>query len=345
MATYADFLRQSETDGFKRFYYLCGNAPVWVEEALDKLRVASPALQVDRYVYWASQTALYDIVNELNTYPLSPDGHRLIVVRDAEAITDWTDILEWLTSKAFPKTTLIAISSEPRFDTAVPFKAQTCLRGHDKKQHEAGKGKVVCTTCQGWKKKFSTSGRIYEFNQTFTEAGKRVAVDYIRRQGPISTEAAKHLLDRVGWDLAVGKAVMWKLSLFDTAITPPVIDVLTPALPSSEYVSALEGGRRGEAATLARTIGPEEHSRIIGQLEADLWHLQRLHTIAARGLGPRELASSGVPYVTIERLRPAAGHYHPAKVEECRAGLMMADNVRQTYGASTGLLEVLAAIW
>src|SRR5688572_29607667 len=140
MSSYADFLRQGATEsGLRRFYYLCGNTSVWVEEALDHIRVSSHALQADRFVLWASEAPLHDIVNELNTYPLSPDAPKLVVVRDAEQINDWTGVLEWLSAKAQPKTTVVFISADQRFETAVPFRAQSCARGHGKKDHEAGK--------------------------------------------------------------------------------------------------------------------------------------------------------------------------------------------------------------
>ncbi len=297
--------------------WVCGDQVVLVEEVVDTTRAQLGVADLNYIRLHAGTVPDRDIWAAAHQYPLTPDTNRLVVVRDAHRITNWAPLPQWLTNagRHLPYNHLLFIDPHPDFPTVGATKT---LAPHV----EAIRGK----------------GRIVRCGMP----NENDAVAWVRARGGLDDTTARHLLTRVGANLAQAANVCAKLRLFAGTPSPATIDALQPASPADDFVDSLIALRRDDALQAAAGLTDSDRLRVIGLLDsrldllAALWRAGRTHTSL------REIRD--VPVFLARKFMPHAKHYPPARCAYDRRLLAVSDQAHRR-GARTAVLESLVALW
>lgn len=292
-------------------------------------------LQTHRFTVGADAVA--DIWAEANQYQLADNVHSLVVVRNAQKITDWAPFMSWLNAwRELPKNNLILISSEADFPTAPPKpgeKTRTLLPHVQAIQRRGTLLKCSAPTPTKTKDQF---GR----DKTNIAVETKLA-EWITARTPMPADTARYLALRASGQLDVIRDVCDKLALFDVAAGIEVIDALCPPQPAEVFEDALTMGNRYAALEALPAIPDGDYGRIIGALDYRLGQLRLLNQLQKNGLTTRAIAADGrVSQLFVSKFGPYAKHYDQRRVRQSRAALALVDSVLR-QGARVGVLEVL----
>lgn len=172
-------------------------------------------------------------------------------------------------------------------------------------------------------------------------------VAWVQRQaqGRLTELTARHLLARVGGDLATARNVARKLAYFDGHASTQVIDALVAERSSSDLVDLLIMGDKAAAFRAAAVLPEAEIGMVIGSLDARLDTLTKLHGMLRRRMSPTEIArDKSVPTFLARLLESVARDYDPGRIVRSRTVLAVIDD-HARIGVRTGLLEALVSLW
>ena len=331
MANYSDFYRLLQAGEIKRLTYLCGDEPALIQSAVNLL-VDSMDVGVENYVSLvAGDVPDKDVWAAMNQYALDPTQKRLVVVYNAEKLKSVKHLEDWLNSRHMPNSYVIMASNLDDWPYKMELKEGKKVKVYI---HPDVRDRVV------------KSGRFVGCSfPKAEESRQRQVAEYITELGTISINDALYLYRRVGEDLGKCRDVMLKASFFSGTVTEKVIDFLAQEAPDENYVKALLSRRVAVAATAARTVPVEKVPAIFGQLESDLFMLNRINRSIKRDQTSNQLATQmGVHRVQIDSLRDWAKYYDEQRTYGCAQALQASD-LAWRRGARDGVLEMLAATW
>lgn len=313
MASFVQWRRLFEKGELKHMYFLYGSERLLVEEIVNAIRDRVDPSDFDYATLSAERVPPRDVWAAINQYPVDPQfGKRLVVVREAEAITSWTQFESWATPRSMPQVYAVFVSSEIQVNTALPHF-----------------------------KRFVTSGRLVRCSKLADPD----AIEYVTRLGRIDTSVAEQLLARVGWDLGEAVNAMAKLAFFDVDITEKMVTSLTEPSSVDSFVDQLIGMHKAQALFALRQMGLDEYSRALGLLNSRLEQLGKVNRGIRRGMTTggmvRELRLSR--YV-VEQLERSSRFYDRQRVLECVRALAFVDS-RLQQGERDGVMEALCAVW
>lgn len=265
----------------------------------------------DYVALYADEVPERDIWAQVNQFPLSPSGNRLVLIRSAQKLTRWDQLARWLTgTRQLARVYLLFVSDE--HDTAT--KTHPHLE-----MFKAPRGSLV--RC--------------------TRPAEADALAWVQRRANLDDATARHLLTRTGGNLGVAAHVCAKLALFDGRAGATTIDLLVAETPATDFSDTLIALDRKRALLRIPDL-PHEHNKLIALLDSRLDLLQALHRVQIAGRTWRD--ATGInPYLARNYL-PYARHYDPKSCAHRRRVLAVVDDALRS-GARVGVFEALVALW
>lgn len=315
MATFAQFRELLEQGEVKRAYYLYGPERMLVEEAVDLLRRKLSSKDFDAITLSASSTSDKEIWAQANQYPLTQDGRRMVLVRDAEAIKSWAPFFPWIDSRLIPNVTVIFVSSERDVDTSESTP-------HMFKFVKAGAARIVKCSKQ------SSADQI----------------KYLTRRFGMSETDAKQLLERVGEDLAVAANVASQAKLLGR-LDGQTLKALARRTPAEDFIASLMALKKDLAIEATRRIGSERVRGILLTLDTSLSEARTIRKAMRFTDSALEVyRSTGVQVHRVKELERVAPNYDDARTRRCVRALALVDAAVNS-GETAGVLETLVALW
>lgn len=335
----------------KTFYYLCGTEVVLREQVVDLIREKVAASPQDVVVVSAEAVGAR-VWDEVLAYSETAK-RRLVIVRDAEALTYWDPF--WtltlaMKTKDAPVVTAVFVSAESSFNETPP-----CKRQHNAKPVERkARGKktiLVCPDCEAIKAKIiAMSGGLYvEISRPSEDAAVKVVTGSFDDSWPgwaiARPDQARFLLNYVGWDLAAARDACKRATALGLPLTERAVKAMAVRGVAEEFIEALTRLDRTSAVDAARHLTVEEGRRVLLSLERRLDILTRLNRTLHQVESARGITTQlGIHYAVVNALRPYAKHYDTIRVERDSVALLQADAALAS-GEGVGALELLALQW
>jgi DNA polymerase III delta subunit len=256
-----------------------------------------------------------EVWSAANQFPLTPGANRMVLVRDADKLTRWSQLDAWLSrTRNLPGVYLVFVSDKPEQLTGkkgVPA-------------HLAGlrapRGFLV------------RAGGLSEDD----------AIAWVRRRSTLDTELAGYLLTRTGGNLAAAAAVCAKLALFEQGAGSATINALVAESPSADFTDHLIAGDKRKALLSLPDLDHTDRIRAVALLDSRLDLLQRLHRMKIAGQSWRE--ASGISPFLLRLYMPHARSYDPDACTHRRQVLAVLDDVLRR-GIDNGVMQALIALW
>lgn len=296
----------------RRVTFVCGDIPVLVNEVVDTVTALVNPDPVERVTVWASETPTADVWDIAGQYPLTPDAARLVIVREAQALKDWSPLGGWLAGARFqPGVHLLFVSDEADLPNVRGKPAAHIATLAGRKQAHL----VRCTALK-----------------------PEDAIGWVRRRARVDQDVAHHLLRRLAGDLGAAAQVCAKIALFDGQASRSTVDALCTEV-SDEFVDELIAGRKRQAL---HALPATEPGAAIGLLVRRVDLLGALWRASRAGQSAREI--TGHPPFLVHRFLTHAKHYDPQRCVYARRVLAVIDDAHRN-GARDGVMEALVTLW
>lgn len=327
MSTWSQyFTAQRKEEKVRQITYLCGTEPILIQWVVDHItRVIGPE-PWNFTALVAGEDSERDIWAEVERHPLDR-GARLVVLRNIERLRQRDRIEDWAANKNLnPRTFLVLIEDAER----VPMIPA------------AGKG--LKPTQAPHVAAVARRGTVVEC-RPFTQATAKHAVSWVRSLVHMQDNVAGHLLNRANGDLRLVRDTCVKLRTLDEAPSISVIDAMLSQRPRTDFREALIQRRKKDALFALQRMSPDEYSRTLGLLDADLELLGLVYDMANQHKTTGEIArAAGKMAFLVPRVQPHAKHYDPKRRTALRGLLATADEAIRG-GERVGVLEGLVAQW
>lgn len=327
MSTWSQyFVGQSKKEAARQATYLCGTEPILIEWVIQHV---TRLLGVHPWNYTAlvaGEDSEREIWAELERHPIDRST-RLVVLRDFEKVKDKARIIPWIEGRASnPKTFVVIVENVERIPTLPPEK-----RG----EKPAPEPYVAA---------LARRGHVVEC-RPFTQATAKHAAAWVRAQVHMEMNVAGHLLNRANGDLRLVRDTCVKLAVLEEAPSIGAIDALLSKRPRADFREALMQRRKKEALFALSRMSPDEYSRTLGQLDADLDLAGLVYDLTNQHKTAGEIArAAGKMAFLVPRIQPHAKHYDPQRRTDLRGLLAVADDAIRG-GQRVGVLEGLVAQW
>lgn len=322
MSTYTQWRAAVDRGDVRRVTWVCGEQRVLVEEVVDTTR---NLVDVDDLGYMSlrlgeiDQHGMWDVLNQYST-----GARRFIVVRNAEEVSYWEPLEDWLTDRTLAGIHVVFVSND-----------FTVYQTGDEGKKELTPHLAVMMA----RRRHAVVVRCATPNPTDAIAWVR------RRAGILDESTAQHLLVRVGGDLTAAVGVVDKLALFwdaERRIGPETVDQLCDQRSADTFTESLIMLRQRSALAAAQALSEHDYGKVIGLLESRLELLGTLNHHLRAGSGSRDI--SGLPHFLVRAYLPIAKHYDQGRCERSRQVLAVIDDALRS-GARDGLMEALVALW
>lgn len=321
MPTYAQWRTSLDKGKVAKVTWVCGDQRVLVEEVVEDTKKFLEITEFD-YVSLSAQTdstlAIWDSVYQ---YSLSPDANRLVVVRDAESVSDWSPLDRWfIDSKNIVGTYLLLVSNQHDYPVDPQSKSGDLLPHTELIR---AKGKVV---------KCSMPSDEELFN-------------WIKRNSRFSDMSARYLIGRTDRDLVSIMNICRKSMMFSSDPGQHVISQLTKQISHRGFSDCLLFGDKKAALLELEHLPVEEYTREVSSLYSRLGALSTLWKSVPNFNSSKELVqATGLKAYLVYKYSAIAKNYDPTKVSKCRNVLTIVDDALQRR-ATDGAMELLVALW
>lgn len=314
----------------RQITYVCGEERVLVEEVVDQIKTAL-ALRPWNYVSLrAGQDSERKIWAEIEQHPLD-NTMRLVVVRDAEKLSDLERFQDWVKHRTSnPRTHLVLVSNEERIPKTNPT------------PDERKKG--IRPEILPHLANLGTRGHLIEC-RSFTNATARYSIDWVVSKVNMPDTVARHLMERSNFELRLVRDICLKLSVFDGVPSVPIINELLSQRPRDSYVDAIFMLDRKEALRALSEVEESDYSMLLGQLDARLDLVGMIHDMQSEYHSPYEITkAAGSQAFLVKDLIPVAKHYDTKRRHSIRQLLAVSDTALRG-GQSVGAMEALTLLW
>lgn len=324
MATYLEFLNKIEDGRPKRLYWLCGTEFLLRELAVERIKSAVGAEEMNYETLTMSDADASEVWDALFVDPVDPKARRLIVVREAQRITKFDTALLWLKDSKIrtsgkPGPTVVFVSSDAEWP---------------KEQHAEFRERVMA----------STTAQYVQCSMP-RETGETRGAEIIQQWGDISDTEARRLYRRSGGDMGRAFNTMRKGAYFNRPVEGQLLTALSPPNPQDDLVESLLNMEKKRAVAALPDLPREEQPRVVGRLAANLDLLARLEPHAGSKTSLREIASRlGVSEQWVRMLIPKLKFY-PRRQTLRRVELLMTVDEALQRGVRQNTMEVLIAAW
>ncbi len=299
--------------------YICGDQDTLTELVLDDIKNILQVAVTDYVCLDASQS---DSVWEMaSQYPLDPDSNRLTVVRQAEKLTDWDQLSDWLaSSRANPKNYLVFVSDLP--DAPAVF----------------SKGKRV--SYAEHIELIRTKGKFIKCSQPNEED----LIKWCQSYG-LTLDTAEFLATRTSGDVAEIYSVLKKLRAWDGPPNKKAIELFCQELALDSFADYLILQDKKSAWLAAKNIDTTDLSQLIARLDSRLDCMSDIYRCTIRRMYDVDIATTtGIKIFLIKKFKPVAKEYDSKKVKRSRQLIALIDGHLRN-GARTGIVESLITLW
>jgi DNA polymerase III delta subunit len=304
----------------RRVTWVCGDQRVLVEEVVDTVRRTLAPSAGNLLSLRASASTEAQVWAATAQYPLDTATPRLVIIRDAEKLTRWDRLTQWLgRTRQLPGVYLLFVSNENDLPYERAEGKKAGLKAHVAAIRAPRGSLVKCSM-----------------------PNEADALAWVRRRAPMNDATAAHLLHRAGGDLGEVAAVCAKLSLFDGHASTATIDALCRQRPADSFTDSLLALDKTSALLAVADLNKHDSAMLIGLLDSRLDLLQTLHHIHNAGQPLWEI--SGVNRYLARQYLPIARHYEPARCVYRRRVLAVVDDAFRN-GARDAVWEALVALW
>lgn len=296
---------------------------------------------------WADGSNDAVIFDELFQSPL--DGDKLVVVRDAHLIRNWSRLPTFLTSAKDIRVCFSGAGDD--FDQRVTKADKFCSRGHLLTATGITFGRSQrfgeCTACRSVKDLFKGSQTriLVQCNHPDTPVQRRDAASFLSQQFGVSRLGAERLLTAAGYDVGSAVMVLQKLNLLGLGLSQDYIEAFAQGSGESDFEKAIRRGDRAKAASFAADVPSSEVPRMFGRLDRWLGLVSVAYPMIRVGLEAGAVSRrTGAGYAESIELQREAGKYDHSRLD--RAVLALADAwAAWSKGYRIGVLEELAFRW
>lgn len=319
MPSYSQWLSSANKGQVSKVTWLCGDQRVLVEEVIDKTKNSLDLTEFNYFPLSAESDPAMYIWDTLYQYSIEPDANRLMLVRQADFIVDWSPLEKWLKdSKNFSNSYIIFVSDQPSYPMIQDSQE---VQPHIELIRKKGKA-VKCSL-----------------------PSQVEIIEWIKRNSKFSDYSANFLFERCGSDMNAVANVCRKSLLFKSDPGTHIISELTSEYSSQGFADCLIFFNRKAALSELSRLPEGDYAKTVGLLYSRLNVLHTLHRAAPNFNTSRELSeATGVKIFLVTKYVQAAKPYDKAKIDNCRSILTVVDDAIQR-GATSGAMELLASLW
>lgn len=320
MPSYDQWRRSLDKGQVARVTWLCGDQKILVEEVIDSTKEFLKISEFDYFSMSGESNSLKEIWDAAYQYSLDPEANRLVLIREADKVSDWSPLKKWFaSSRHLISTYLMFVSDEPDYPTIPDTKGE--LQEHVDLIRTKGKA-VKCSALK----------------QSELES-------WIIRNSKLGLDTARFLADRAGSDMHSVANVCRKSMLFKSDPGKQVVSQMVQQYSNQSFADALIFLDKKMALTELERVPEAEYSKIIGQLYSRLDTLNTLHRAVPNFNTIKELCeATGVKFFLAQKYSHIAKKYDKVKLQGCRNALTVVDDAVQR-NATTGAMELLVALW
>lgn len=297
--------------------YICGEQTALVElviaDIVDILQVPSTD-----FISVEGTAPIWELASQ---YPLDPESNRLILVRDAELIEDWTGLHYWLSSsRVNPKNYVILVSNEP--DAPSIF----------------SKGKKV-----GYEEHIETIKTKGKFIRC-SMPNDNDLVAWVESFGLTKT-SAEYLVNRLSGDVESLLNVVRKTTVWEGSPSPKALGLLCDELALDSFADYIIAKDKKNAYLALEVMSEEDKLKALVHLNYKLNNLYEISTCLKKRMFDNDIASNtGIKIYIVKQLKAFAKDYDNNKIKYCRQLIAMTDSALRD-GARIGVMETLITLW
>lgn len=320
MPSYAQWRHSADKGQVARVTWLCGDQRVLVEEVIEETKRILGVTEFDYIPLSAECDSPLAIWDAAYQYSLDPDANRLVLVREADKLTEWAALARWFAdSRHMVNTYLLFVSDQPDLPTVPDTKGE--LMAHVELIKAKGKT-VKCSM-----------------------PNEHELAQWIKRNSTFGDASVKFLLERAGSDLPTIANVCKKSQMFKSDPGSTIIAHLAEEFSLQSFTDALIFNNKKSALLELERTPVSDYGKLIAQLYSRLDTLHILHKAAPNFNTIKEMsAATGVKIFIIQRYLSTARAYDRNKITKCRNVLTVADDAVQRH-ATDGVMELLVTLW
>jgi hypothetical protein len=299
--------------------YCCGDQPALVELVVDDIK-SILAVPITDYVEIDAKndSSMWDAASQ---YPLDPNVNRLVVVRNAEAISYWEPLFDWLAvTRGNTTNYLLFVSHQPDAPTVY------------------AKGKRV-----GYEDHIEiirTKGKLIKCSQPNDEDLIKWSQSY-----GLTELASRHLIDRVSGDTTAMLEVFHKVAIWSGSPNTKAIDLLCEEQALDSFADYLMMRDKKTAFLALQSATEDDLAKVITRLDHRLDMMLEIGKYVRRRMYAGDIAATtGIKIYLVKRFMPVVKDYDDRKIKKCRQVLALIDGFLRD-GAKVGVWESLIALW
>lgn len=315
----------------KQITWVCGSEIVLVDQVVSQISEYLSPLPWNTTRIDARDVSVRGIRAELYQHPMG-SGVRLIVIRHADVIEDWSFLVEWIPKRTLnPRTFVVFVSDEegiPKIEPT-PAERKTGAKAAPPEHLDLIQRRGAVIECR-----------------PFTSATAKYAPAWVQSMMPMRDQVAKHLMERANFQVRLVRDTCMKLRMAGLSeVTITHINQILSEQPRDTFQDAILARDHKTAFLALRTIPEEDYGKIIGLLDAQLDLTGLVHDMMVEHAKPGDIArAAGKQAWLVPEIMPVAKHYNSKRRLEIRKVLAMADSAWRS-GHSYGLLDVIVAFW
>lgn len=310
------FSQWSKDKKLSSVVWVCGPEEVLVDEVVRYVKNYKVFSALDSVVMDASQLSSSELWDELYQRPIMEDSARLVLVHNAQDISDLGRMKHWI--KEFP--------------TSFP-NTFACFISHSDAVPETSflkPPKVTVVKC--------------------SSLSAEDCVRWVKSISALSERSARNVLDHVAGSLEDAKQVCEKInrsigSSSLVTLTDQQIKSFVAETPS-EFTDALMSLDKPRAFISVSSMSDEEKYKAVSILELRISQLSKLQRVlrTSKPTGQELAKIPGLPFPVVRDLLPVSKFYSSSRVLSCRQQLTLVD-CYHNQGVYSGTLEALVALW
>lgn len=299
--------------------YCCGDQFALVELVVDDIKnmlkvPATDYVEIDA----RSSNAVWEKASQ---YSLNPEATRLIVVRYAEAVSNWSELSTWLAQTRNNTNNYILFVSHQADAPAVFIKGK---KSHYQEHIEIIKAKGKFVRC--------------------SQPNDDDLVTWAKSFG-LTTSGAEHLVERTSGDTRAMLDVLKKVHVWQGSPSLKALDLLCQEQALDDFSDYLILKQKNLAMLALSSMSNEDRSKIISRLDYKLDTVMEIGKCVRKRMYAADIATTtGIKIYLIKKFIPVCKDYDEAKIRRCRQVLAMVDSALNN-GVKVGAWETLIVLW
>jgi len=299
--------------------YCCGDQSVLVESVVEDIKTTLQVPDTDLIELDARTTN--SVWDKASQFPLNPDANRLIVVRNSESVSNWTELSKWLTQTKNNTANYIVFVSHQSDAPAIVVKGKR-------------------TSYQEHIEIIRTKGKFVRCSQPNDED----LVNWGKSYG-LTKAVAEHLVERTSGDTRAMLDVLKKVHVWQGSPSEKAVDLLCEEQALDDFSDYLVLRQKNLAMLSLQSMSDEDKSKIISRLDYKLDTIMEINRCVRKRMYSTDIAATtGIKIFLVKKFIPVSKEYDEPKIKYCRKLLAMIDSSLNS-GAKVGVWEVLISLW